>query len=70
MIYTGKVQSNTLLFVDLFESFHNKCIKRQNKTKLRTKARNDIEKDWFKLMNNLVLRKLWKMSGNTEISNL
>lgn len=43
---------------------------KDRKTKLRTKTKNDSEKDWFKLMNNLMLRKLWKMLGNTEISNL
>ena len=56
--------------MDDIEEDTNTDVYKDKKTKLRTKARNDIEKDWFKLMNNLVLRKLWKMSGNTEISNL
>ena len=30
-------------------------------TKLRTEAKNDSEKDSFKLMNNDVLEKQWKM---------
>ena len=31
------------------------------KTKLKTKAKNDIEKDFFKLMNNAGLGKKWKV---------
>ena len=30
-------------------------------TKLRTEAKNYLEKDFFKLINNAVLEKLWKM---------
>ena len=30
-------------------------------TKLRTEAKNDFEKDFFKLINDAVLEKQWKM---------
>ena len=35
-------------------------------TQLRTAATNDFEKDFFKLMNNSVLEKRWRASGNIE----
>ena len=35
-------------------------------TQLRTAATNDFEKDFFKLMNNSVLEKQWRTSGNIE----
>ena len=38
-------------------------------TESRKTARNDFQKDIFKLMNNLVFGKLWKMSKNIGTSN-
>ena len=39
-------------------------------TKLTTEAKNDFEKDIFKLMNNAVLEKLWKKLEGTETLSL
>ena len=39
-------------------------------TDLRKKAKNDFERDFFKLMNNTVLEGLWKMWENIEMLNL
>ena len=36
-------------------------------TELRKAAKNDFEKDLFKLMNNQYLEKQWKTLGNIEI---
>ena len=35
-------------------------------TKLRSESKNDFEKDFFKLMNNSVYGKQWKMLENIE----
>ena len=39
-------------------------------TDLTKKLKNNIDKDFFMLMNNAVLEKLWEMYGNIEILNL
>ena len=39
------------------------------KTELRKVAKNDFKKDFFKLMNNLVFGKQWKILENIEILN-
>ena len=39
------------------------------KTELTKIAKNDFEKDFFKLMNNAILERQWKMLENTEILN-
>ena len=39
-------------------------------TFLRKAAKSDFKKDFFKLMNNSVLEKLWKMLENIEILNI
>ena len=39
-------------------------------TDLRKEAKNDFKKDFFKLMNDAVLEKLWKMWENIEILKL
>ena len=36
------------------------------KTRLRTTAKNDFEKDFYKLMDNSVFKKLWKILENIE----
>ena len=44
------------------------CIEMNNK--LKTEAKNDFERDFFKLMNNAVLLKQWRIWENIEILNL
>ena len=39
-------------------------------TDLRKKAKNDLEKAIFKLMNNAFFKKIWKMWKNTDILKL
>ena len=38
-------------------------------TELRKLAKNDFEKDFFKLMNNVYLERQWKIVENIEILN-
>ena len=39
-------------------------------TDLRKEAKNDFQKDFFKLMNNSVFEKQWRMLERTEKLNL
>ena len=54
----------------VIELIKETCPSIDMKINLRTKAKNDFEKDFFKLMNDLVFRKTTENVGVTETLNL
>ena len=58
--------------LDLIKFNQNPWLNPKNdmNTKLRKKAKNNFEKNFFKLKNNTVSGNIWKMWDNIEILNL